>query len=63
MKGKVILLKRLAEVKKEIMTSSYGFGRGWLEANTEYRILCWVLDKEVEDLQAIKNAYILATIV
>ena len=53
--------RRVAELKKMIITSEY-HGSGWAETNCEYNTLCWVLGIEREDLQKIKNDYLLNTL-
>lgn len=53
------IISRKNEVKKRILTSNYYFGEGYIEAMKEFSILCWVLGEEIEDLDKIKNDYLI----
>jgi hypothetical protein len=63
-KGKMNIRKieeRINKLENIILTSNYTYEMGYVEAMTEYRVLCWAIDKEVEDLDRIKNEYLLKT--
>jgi hypothetical protein len=55
------IIRRINQLKQMIVSSQYQ-GHSPESLTAEYETLCWVIDVPIEDLQKIKNDYILATL-